>query len=429
MLSLADALLLLGFVETLILLLYAGRFYLFSITVMKHRFPPRVQKVETKEYPFVSVLLPTYNEQNVIDRLLRCCTDFDYSDYEIVVIDDSIDDTVQLLQKWKSHPRVKVIHRNTRKGWKGGALNTGLERIDPKSTHILILDADFIPPPDLLQQFLERFSVGNVAAGQGYQVHDLNADENWITRGIRVMFSLNNMVELNAKQHLKSLIPITGSVYMVRTEILKQLRFQDCLTEDWALTLSLYMSGYKVIFDPSIRASAECSNTLFKFFRQNMRWAEGHTRYLVKNFTGFLRSTYPTTREKAEFILLGGVYLNSLLILLLAVGGILLLPSLDYALASWPAWVGLSLTSVEIFSTFVSSIVAITVEGNIEDITSVPNALVLGLITTPFTAYAILRGLIAREGVFHRTYKTGKITKTALIDRLSRLGRRLFGTD
>ena len=163
----------------------------------------------------------------------------------------------------------------------------GHNAINPQSTHILILDADFIPPKNLLQRFLTRFTDDQIVIVQGYQVHDLNAEENWITKGVRVMFSVSNMIEMNAKNKLKLLLPITGSVYMIRTALLKKLRFDNSITEDWSLTLRLYMAGYKVLYDPTLTASAECSNTLLKFFRQNARWAEGHTRYLGRIFGQF----------------------------------------------------------------------------------------------------------------------------------------------
>ena len=58
----------------------------------------------------------------------------------------------------------------------------GLDYTHPKSTHVLIFDADFIPPSDIVSRFLARFRDDGVVAVQGYQRHDLNAEENWITR-------------------------------------------------------------------------------------------------------------------------------------------------------------------------------------------------------------------------------------------------------
>ncbi len=426
--QLIDILSFIGFIETVIFLLYAIRYYLFSLIILKTKTSPNNNSSEISKNSdaFITILLPTYNEQNVINRLLTACTSFDFPNYEVILIDDSIDESMKTIMKWKNHPRLKIIHRTSRDGWKGGALNLGLTHIDPRSTHSLILDADFVPPKNLLQRFLTRFTDDQVVVVQGYQVHDLNAEENWITKGVRVMFSVTNMVEMNAKNKLKLLLPITGSVYMIQTELLKKLHFDKSITEDWSLTLKLYMAGYKVIYDPTLTASAECSNTLQKFFRQNARWAEGHTRNFRKNFWKILKNNCLSVREKLEFLFLGSLYLNTVLVVTTTIGGIIVLgsdPSLTYSLNLIPTILGLFFTIIGIFSVIFADIVALKSEGCLSDLFKIPYSLFLGYITTPITAYASLKGLLSSKGQFNRTYKTGKVTKPTTVSYL----REIFG--
>lgn len=66
---------------------------------------------------------------------------FYYWNYEIVIVDDSNDGvTTQIMKKFEEkylrggvHIPVKVLHRETRAGWKGGALNYALQSLDPRS--------------------------------------------------------------------------------------------------------------------------------------------------------------------------------------------------------------------------------------------------------------------------------------------------------
>jgi len=190
--------------------------------------------------PFVSIHLPTYNEQRVIDRLLTACTSFDYENYEVIVGDDSSDGTLGHLEEWAKHPKVKVSHRINRKGFKGAALKKTMEVMDPRTEFVVIYDADFVPAPNMIQQYLAYFygpngSNGNgndnakpngvrgnaklngvrgnrgnggnngladekVAAVQGYQWHMLNADENWITKGVRAEYSGSYVVERSGQE-------------------------------------------------------------------------------------------------------------------------------------------------------------------------------------------------------------------------------------
>jgi cellulose synthase/poly-beta-1,6-N-acetylglucosamine synthase-like glycosyltransferase len=111
----------LGLVETAVLFSYAARYYMFSLAVVfsrkKHAEP---KDPDLSIDPFVSVMLPVYNEPNVIDRLLTACTSFDYPDYEVIVTDDYVDETTAKLERWSNPPRVRVIHRSSRTGWKAG---------------------------------------------------------------------------------------------------------------------------------------------------------------------------------------------------------------------------------------------------------------------------------------------------------------------
>lgn len=134
--------------------------------------------------PLVSIHLPLYNEPNVAERLLTACTSLDYKNYEVVVIDDSTDGTTDILRKWAESNQVsmtltdggspaqvqviqtllslripvKIIHRTKRSGFKGGALNEALKHMNPKAEYVIIFDADFIPPPDIIRRFLAYFA-------------------------------------------------------------------------------------------------------------------------------------------------------------------------------------------------------------------------------------------------------------------------------
>src|SRR5271157_3119626 len=116
--------------------------------------PPRKL---SRNFPFVTVLLPTYNENAVIDRLLTATTKMDYPNYELMVADDSTDrDAIKRLESWEKRG-VTVVHRDARKGFKAGALNNALARCDARSEYLLLFDADYGPQPDTIWRFLERF--------------------------------------------------------------------------------------------------------------------------------------------------------------------------------------------------------------------------------------------------------------------------------
>jgi cellulose synthase/poly-beta-1,6-N-acetylglucosamine synthase-like glycosyltransferase len=396
--------------------LYAIRWYVFTFISLKSKPESNPGKHKCNPHsPFVSILLPIYNEPNVVDRLLGACTSFNSPEYEVVVVDDSNDGvTTGKLEGWRSNPRVKVIHRSSREGWKGGALNVGLDNADPRSTHILVFDADFVPPKNLVSRFLDRFEDDETVVVQGYQRHDLNADENWITKGVRVWHSMYNMVELNGKQRLGLFSPVSGSVYMVRADVLKKLRFREVTDEDWNLTMRLYENGYKIYYDPTLAASGECPNTLRRFFRQNARWAEGHTRTFRNHFLKIWKCKFLGLKEKVDFVFTGSCFLHSVMVVVLMAAWLITLMFPTVYLPLPIVQTGMLLLLASTPAAISASLVALSLEGARKDFKKIGYAWLLNFVATPVIAFAALKGLLTRKGHFHRTYKTGKVLKETL---------------
>lgn len=411
-LILVDLFLFFGFVETVILFLYAIRWYFFAFVSLKSGSGSNSEKSNYKgDSCFVSVLLPIYNEVNVVDRLLGACTSFNSPPYEVIVVNDSDDEvTTEKLEDWRDNPKVKLINRSSRKGWKGGALNVALDNMDPRSTHVLIFDADFIPPKDLASRFLDRFD-DEVTVVQGYQRHDLNSDENWITKGVRVWTSLYNMVELNGQQKLGLFSPLTGCVFMIKSDVLKSLRFEEVTDEDWNLTMRLYENGHKILYDPGLVASGECPSTLRRLFRQQARWAEGHTRTFVSHFHKIWKCKYLSLKEKIDFVFIGASFLNSTLIGFLTFASLLTLLFPAVYLPSSIVQIGTALLLASVPAAILASLGALYLEGARKDFKKIGYAWLLNFIVTPILAYAALKGVIMKKGFFHRTFKTGMVTK------------------
>src|SRR5438874_8306508 len=272
-------------------------------------------------HPFVSVHVAAYNEKRVIERLLTALSQLEHPEYEVVVVDDSTDESVQILQRWVNRPRFKILHRTSRAGYKGGALREALEVMDPRTEYVVVFDADSIPFPDSIERLLplfyrvsdgassRRFEAAfgrageeppspsgaarhlpmngeepgqirrrvEVAAVQSYQWHVLNKSESWLTEAVRAEYAGSYMIERPFQDAIGSLKMIAGTAYMIRADVLRQVGWGTSITEDWELTLKLYARGYKVIYTPWAETPAECVSTFARLARQRMRWAEGHT--------------------------------------------------------------------------------------------------------------------------------------------------------
>jgi len=439
-----------------------------------------LNRVVLQREPFVSVHIPLYNEKNVVRRLIAAVTSFDYPNYEVILCDDSTDETTDIIREYMqgflpsgqileeergqdytlsqvqvaSGIFLKHLHRFSRSGFKGGALKLALSKTNPKTEFVSVFDADFVPYPDSLTQFLKYFQLAsgtldfrqvsskpletgdnsrhlaptakpfaNIAAVQGYQWHVLNKSENWITRGVRSEYSGSYVIERSAVEIFGGLKMIAGSVYIIRKDVLEEIGWGTSITEDFELTLRLYEKGYKVVYTPYIQAPAECVSTIKRLARQRMRWAEGHSHNIRKMFKKLIISPNLSLAEKLEFLYLSPYYLQAFFFV---VGTLSWLIAETIFLARLPFWTevwGWSLVLTNLFSLPLLNTVGLFLEESEErDYLGILSFLALSYILVPFQAYAALKGFLEeKEGPWFRTPKTGRITDIFTRARLYRL--------
>jgi 1,2-diacylglycerol 3-beta-glucosyltransferase len=392
-------------------------------------------------HPFVSVHVAAYNEQRVIERLLQALDQLQYPEYEVVLVDDSTDQSVQLLERWKNKPRFKILHRTSREGYKGGALREALKVTDPRAEYIVVFDADSVPFPDSIERLLPHFyrvSEGSanwplesafgrndppsepgqikrkteVAAVQSYQWHVLNKSESWLTEAVRAEYSGSYMVERPFQDAIGSLKMIAGTAYMIRADVLRQVGWGTSITEDWELTLKLYVQGYKVVYTPWAETPAECVSTFARLARQRMRWAEGHTYNVRRWFIPVMRSPFVTPLEKVEFLFDSTYYLQAGLFVIGTVAWLMSEIVFHTHVPGWTATLGWSLLFSNIFALPLMNLGGLILEeAPRRDLQGVWGAVVLSFALVPFQAWAAFKGLLSKdEGPWFRTPKTGRIT-------------------
>ncbi|HUN97415.1 MAG TPA: glycosyltransferase, partial [Bradyrhizobium sp.] len=181
------ALLIPYFIVLIVLAFYGMHRYQLVYLYYKHR----KQKVTTPEshfgeLPQVTIQLPIFNEQYVIDRLVDCVCKMEYprEKLQIQVLDDSTDETVDVarsvVERYAAlgHPIV-YIHRTNRHGFKAGALDAGLKVAEGE--FIAIFDADFVPPSDWLMNVIHHFTDPKIGLVQTRWTH-LNRDYSMLTQ-------------------------------------------------------------------------------------------------------------------------------------------------------------------------------------------------------------------------------------------------------
>ena len=103
-----------------------------------------------------SIIIPTYNEEQDIDKTLETLTELDYLDREIIVVDDSTDSTPEVVRRYATRG-VRLI-RPDRRGGRCEARNIGI--IEAVGDIVVILNADVRPGKDFLRRLALHYEQG-----------------------------------------------------------------------------------------------------------------------------------------------------------------------------------------------------------------------------------------------------------------------------
>lgn len=271
--------------------------------------------------PIVTIQLPIFNERHVVERLIDQVARMDWPGdrFEVQVLDDSTDETIELaaarVAHWKTHG-IDIVHirRPDRSGFKAGALAYGTERA--KGELIAVFDADFMPPTDLLQHVVPWFNDPKMGMVQTRWGH-LNRDANLLTElqafGLDAHFSVEQ-VGRNALGHF---INFNGTAGVWRKSCIADAGGwrPDTLTEDLDLSYRAQLKGWRFHYVETIASPAELPAAMNALKTQQYRWNKGAAECVVKNLPPVLRSkTVPfSTKVHAAFHLMNSTVFVSIL--------------------------------------------------------------------------------------------------------------------
>ena len=151
---------------------------------------------------------------------------------------------------------VELIHRVDRTGFKAGALETGLASAE--SDFVCILDADFVPPPDLLRRTIHFFTDPKIGMIQTRWGH-LNRGYSLLTRVQAMFLDGHLLLEQTARSRSGRFFNFNGTAGLWRRSCIEEAGGwqHDTLTEDLDLSYRAQLAGWKFIFLPDVITPAE----------------------------------------------------------------------------------------------------------------------------------------------------------------------------
>jgi poly-beta-1,6 N-acetyl-D-glucosamine synthase len=267
---------------TVLLIRYFGVLIAAYLYLTKYTF-----NKEQGYYPFVSVIVPVYNEALLIKESIGSLLNLDYSNFEIIVVNDgSTDNTADVaktlvgFQKGR-YSDVKVSLINKPNGGKARALNAGISY--SRAEIVLCMDGDSQLSEDTIRQAVRHFADPNIGAVAG-NVKVMNR-----RKMVTDLQALEYIEGLNmaraAQSYFKLVNIIPGPIGLFRKKAIEEAGFysSDTFAEDADLTLKLLAHGWKIYYEPRAISYTEAPEKLHHLLKQRYRWTRGILQAIRKH--------------------------------------------------------------------------------------------------------------------------------------------------
>ena len=377
------------------------------------------------DLPFVTIQLPIFNEQFVIDRLLAaiCRLDYPRDRFEIQLLDDSTDETRGVASAMVARyaaglpghegaialaPQpIHYLHRTDRHGYKAGALEEGLRTA--RGELVAIFDADFVPPPQWIRQVVDHFTEPGIGMVQTRWTH-LNRNYSFLTNVEAILLDGHFVLEHGGRSRAGVFFNFNGTAGMWRRQAIDEAGGwqHDTLTEDTDLSYRAQLAGWKFKYLQDVECPAELPIEMTAFKTQQARWAKGLIQTSKKILPSVLRSNAPLhTKIEAWYHLTANISYPLMIVL-----STLLMPAM--IIRSWQGPVQMLLIDLPLFlaSTMSVSTFYLTSQRELfprtwyKTLPYVPFLMALGGIGLTITnTKAVLEALVGHKSAFARTPK------------------------
>lgn len=105
--------------------------------------------------PYFSVIIPLYNKENFILNTIKSIMNQNFTDYEIIIVDDCSTDKSLKIVTNIVHDKIRIIRHEKNKGL-SASRNTGIKNANAK--YLAFIDADDLWKEDYLQELFQLIS-------------------------------------------------------------------------------------------------------------------------------------------------------------------------------------------------------------------------------------------------------------------------------
>ncbi|CAL9497647.1 Undecaprenyl-phosphate 4-deoxy-4-formamido-L-arabinose transferase [Streptomyces sp. enrichment culture] len=231
----------------------------------------------------VTVLVPAYNEEAGIGSTLRSLLDSTHRQLQVIVIDDGSTDRTADIAENMGDARVEVV-RQVNAG-KAAALNRGLAHA--RYDIVVMVDADTVFEPDAVERIVQPLAHPAVGAVSGNT--KVGNRRSLLARWQHLEYVFGFNLDRRMFEVLECMPTVPGAIGAFRRDAVIGVGgvSEDTLAEDTDLTMALWRSGWRVLYEESAVAWTEVPTSLRQLWRQRYRWCYGTLQAMWKHRGAF----------------------------------------------------------------------------------------------------------------------------------------------
>jgi len=233
--------------------------------------------------PWVTILVPCYNEGDNGEDTLLAALNQNYPNVEVIAINDgSTDNTAEVLNRMaQEHPRLRVIHLAQNQG-KAMALRMGA--MAAHSDYLVCIDGDAMLDADavnyLVWPLLVMPRVGAVTGNPRIRTRST------LVGRIQVgeFSSIIGLIKRTQRVY-GQVFTVSGVVAAFRRMALDRIEYwsPDMITEDIDISWKLQRDHWSIFYEPRALCWILMPETVRGLWKQRLRWAQGGSEVFLKN--------------------------------------------------------------------------------------------------------------------------------------------------
>ena len=231
------------------------------------------QKLRSTNTELVSVIIPAYNEELVLEHCLESLLAQTYNQIEIVIVDDGSTDCTKLIagHYCAQHKNITYLHKEN--GGKASALNHGIAHAN--GDILICVDADSAFMSDTVAHIVRSFQDPTVDAVAG-NVRIANR-KGFLGNKQAIEYITGLTLQRQAFAALGCIQVISGALSAFRRSALTEIGgySSDTLVEDMDSTMALAEKQMRIIYNPKAIAYTEGPVSWSDLRKQRYRWVFG----------------------------------------------------------------------------------------------------------------------------------------------------------